>query len=178
MRVIENTSPTVRVISSLAPERSPEGIQISSASAGRPLFYSNSRIILGIMLAALSLLLFTFAYSRFHPQKSGAATMAPELVAIKAPKQRPPPPLPEEELEPLELSMVHVTAISLGEPALALVNGDQLAEGDQFTLPSKSGPDINLTVVRITDGKVEFTDGKQKASAFLEVVVVAPKTGK
>ena len=104
--------------------------------------------------------------------------MAPELVAIKAPKHRPPPPLPEEELEPLELSMVHVTAISLGEPALAIVNGDQLAEGDQLTLPSKSGPDINLTVVRITDGQVEFTDGKQKASAFLEVVVVAPKTGK
>src|SRR5262245_30840392 len=66
MRVIQNTSPTVRVISSLAPERSPEGIQVSSASAGRPLFYSNSGIILGIMLAALGLLLFTFAYSRFH----------------------------------------------------------------------------------------------------------------
>jgi len=55
------------------------------------------------MLAALSLLLLTFVYGRFHPQKSGAATMAPELVAIKAPKHRPPPPLPEEELEPLEL---------------------------------------------------------------------------
>jgi hypothetical protein len=132
------------------------------------------------MLAALGLLLSTFAYSRFHPRRTQEA-VAPELVAIPSthPHSSPvpvPPPQPDPDMM-INLETIHITAISLGNPSIALINGQQMAEGDELVLPpSKSGQEINLRVAKIADGRVEFTNGGgQVINVFLETVIVVPK---
>jgi len=73
----------------------------------------------------------------------------------------------------INMELIHITAISVGDPSLAIINGEQLAEGDELTLrQSKTGPEISLQVVKIKDGLVELTDGTGIIHAFLEIAVV------
>jgi len=59
--------------------------------------------------------------------------------------------------------MVHVTAISLGQTRLAIINGKQLAEGNELALPA-----ARLRIVKISDGHVELSNGAQVIKAPLE----------
>jgi hypothetical protein len=59
--------------------------------------------------------------------------------------------------------MVHVTAISLGQTRLAIINGKQLAEGNELAVPP-----ARLRIVKISDGQVELSNGNQKITAPLE----------
>jgi hypothetical protein len=59
--------------------------------------------------------------------------------------------------------MVHVTAISLGQTRLAIINGKQLAEGNELALPA-----ARLRIVKISDGHVELSNGTQVIKASLE----------
>lgn len=66
--------------------------------------------------------------------------------------------------------MIHVTAISLGHPQLALVNGQQVAEGDQVTLHlTTPNAVVKLQILKIADGQVDLGDGKQVLSVHVEV---------
>ena len=70
------------------------------------------------------------------------------------------------------MELIHITAISLGKPSLAIINGEQLSKGDELTLrQSPTGPEISLQIVKITDGQVELSDGSGVIHAFLEVSV-------
>ena len=59
--------------------------------------------------------------------------------------------------------MVHVTAISLGQTRLAIINGKQLAEGNELAVPA-----TRLRIVKISDGQVELSNGAQVIKASLE----------
>jgi hypothetical protein len=59
--------------------------------------------------------------------------------------------------------MVHVTAISLGQTRLAIINGKQLAEGNELALPA-----ARVRIVKISDGHVELSNGSQVIKASLE----------
>jgi hypothetical protein len=58
---------------------------------------------------------------------------------------------------------LHLTAISLGKPRLAIINGQQLGEGD--LVKSAAG---KLRISKISDGEIELSDGTQTITAYLE----------
>lgn len=60
----------------------------------------------------------------------------------------------------LSPELLRVTAIALGHPRLAIINGKQVTEGDSLTVKGPSGLfEIVLHVVRISDGSIDLTDG-------------------
>lgn len=73
--------------------------------------------------------------------------------------KKPPPPPPVVKISP---EAIHVTAISLGQPRLAIVNGKQLGEGDEVVAEA-----ARLRIVKISDGEVEFSSGAQVVLARL-----------
>jgi hypothetical protein len=70
-----------------------------------------------------------------------------------------PPPAPVVKINP---DAIHVTAISLGQPRLAIVNGKQLGEGDEVVAAA-----TKLRLTKISDGEVELSSGAQIVTARL-----------
>ena len=70
----------------------------------------------------------------------------------------------------LSADMVKVSAIALGHPRLAVINGKTVTEGDNVTLHApNSALALILRVSKIGDGEIEFSDGKQFFSAQLTI---------
>ena len=164
MRVILHTSPLPRLLTSVAPDKSLEQADLSSSSHDGSKVSSNGRAIIGIALVALALSSIPFIYIR-HQAKKDAPELAPGLIAVK---------IANESTVPISASMVHVTAISLGNPSLAIVNGKRVAEGELVSLHT-SRPEVivKLQVLKIADGRVDLTDGNQVLTAHQEAQ--APK---
>ena len=72
-------------------------------------------------------------------------------------KKAPPPAVAK-----INADAIHVTAISLGQPRLAIVNGKQLGEGDEVMAAA-----TRLRIVKISDGEVELSSGPQVVMARL-----------
>jgi hypothetical protein len=62
----------------------------------------------------------------------------------------------------IDPNAIHVTAISLGQPKLAIVNGKQLGEGDELVASA-----TRLRLVKISDGEIELSSGPQVILARL-----------
>ncbi|MDQ6625010.1 MAG: hypothetical protein M3Y69_02555 [Verrucomicrobiota bacterium] len=62
----------------------------------------------------------------------------------------------------MRADQIRVTAISLGQPRLAVINDQQVGEGEFVTVHvPTSGIEIKLQVIKIEDGRVELSDGRQ-----------------
>ena len=85
-----------------------------------------------------------------------------------------------ETREDVQLSadMVRVSAIALGHPRLAVINGKTVTEGDSITLQVPNATlALILRVAKIGDGSIDLSDGKQMFSAQLTIPSPAkPKT--
>jgi len=80
--------------------------------------------------------------------------------------KEPPPPI----VVHLSTDMVRVSAIALGHPRLAVINGKTVTEGDSVPLQSPNSPvALILRVAKIGDGSIEFTDGKNSYTAQLTI---------
>jgi hypothetical protein len=159
MRVILNTSPLPRLLNHVTPEKSLDQVDLSSSFKDTSLFSGKSRAIFGIMLIVSALFLVPFVYIRYQGTK-GSAEMAPGLIAVE---------IANESTVPISAAMVHVTAISLGNPPLAIVNGKGVSEGDLVPLhASWPAVIVKLRVLKIADGRVDLTDGNQVLTAHLE----------
>lgn len=78
----------------------------------------------------------------------------------------PPPPIVIQ----LSADMVRVSAIALGHPRLAVINGRTVTEGDNIILQSSgSAVALILRVAKIGDGSIELSDGKQSFRAQLTI---------
>jgi hypothetical protein len=62
---------------------------------------------------------------------------------------------------------IRVTAIVLGQPRLAVINGQQAGEGDVVNVRRSARDQVKLRVTKISDGGVELTDGTQTIAAPL-----------
>jgi hypothetical protein len=133
---------------------------------------SNSwRMMIGAIIGALLLstaILFTGLFThkdgqlewpRFIKARTRSLAAGPDAVATPAPI-----------IVQLSPEMVRVTAISLGHPRLAVINGQTLSEGESVTV-SKSNDAVALTlrVVKISDGRIDLTDGKNLFSARIVI---------
>lgn len=71
--------------------------------------------------------------------------------------------------------MLQVSAIALGHPRLAVINGRALAEGDPLVLHTPThNVAVTLYVQRITDGHVDLSDGMHTVTAHLAVPTTKP----
>ncbi len=70
----------------------------------------------------------------------------------------------------LSADMVRVSAIALGHPRLAVINGKTVTEGDDVVLRSPgSSSALILRLAKIGDGSIELTSGKQSFRAQLTI---------
>ena len=70
----------------------------------------------------------------------------------------------------LSADMVRVSAIALGHPRLAVINGKTVTEGDSVTLQAPNASvALILRVVKIGDGSINLSDGKRMFSARLHI---------
>ena len=65
---------------------------------------------------------------------------------------------------------IHVSAISLGDPRMAIINGRLVGEGEEIILHPPGTPvPVSLRLKKISDGEVELSDGVQVIKARLEL---------
>lgn len=170
MRMLWKSSHSPRLLNTVAPdiaakkaERPTEGFSLKGAS----LFSGNGRaIFVGLAVGAAIFSILGITYTRHQAQKRqrkagerGSAITASN--ASSAESARPP--------AAVLASQIHVSAISLGEPRVAIVNGKQVTEGESITIstPDQS-TEVTLRVVKIADGRIDLSTGTQVITARLE----------
>lgn len=170
MRVVSQKTPAPRLLSSVVPEvreRPPEPVSIKSKLKGTSLFSGNGRaIFLGIPLGAVILSTISVVYVHRQATRSRAEEER-KLLAVSTHSISPSEPI----VVKISADQIHVSAISLGRPRLAIINGRQVSEGEQITLHTPAASiSVSLRVVKISDGQIQLSDGTQLITARLELV--------
>ena len=178
MRLISPSSPAPPLLNTAVSkprEIEADGGDICSPLKGDSLFSGHGRGILLVVLGAVLLSLSGVIYNiRQQPaRRQEQAPPKPLPVAtppISAPKQPEAKPVPT--VVNLHPDLFHASAISLGNPRLAIINGRQVTEGDQITVHAPApAVDITLLVQKIYDGRIELSDGTQVIGVHLDVPV-------
>jgi len=161
MRIIWKSSPSPRLLNTVESDiarnkaEAPTGkFSLKSAS----LFSGNGRaIFVGIVVGAAIFAILGVTYTRHQSQKSQREAGAREGAEASGPSAL------------ILTNQIQVSAISLGEPRLAIVNGKQVTEGESITIttPDQSTT-VRLRIVRIADGRIDLSDGTQVITARLE----------
>lgn len=164
MNLLPRTTESPRLLSTAAKELSENRTSADAKSkirlAGESLFTGNGRaIFIGAALGAAGICSVGYFYESRHAAAESAGTR--KLVAIGAEAVKPTGPsatprvvvhIPPESLR--------VTAIALGRPPLARLNGKEVTEGD-FVTVEVGGVKATLQVVKIADRSIDLTDGTQ-----------------
>ena len=174
MEVIPNIKSSPRLLDSAAVEvqsaTSPnyKGSRHKLSSPGS--FGNGKAIFYGLLFGALAI---TGAGYLSHPGDSVEHQLASvrrffavrtRTVFVSPPRGDKGAPL-SVQIDP---SMIRVTAIALGHPRLAIINGKEVAEGDAITLTSPDGGiSVSLRIVQIVEGRIELTDGTHVMTAPL-----------
>ena len=174
MQVIPNIKPAPRLLESAAVEAKPADGQPGPASRHKlkrsGSFGGGRAIFIGLLLGALAV-----TAGGYFSQSSEAVehqlasvrrffAVRTSSVLVVKPEGANTGPL-RVEIHP---SMLRVTAIALGHPRLAIINGKEVTEGDSLTLNSPDGSiSVTLRIVNIVEGRIELTDGTQVLTAPL-----------
>jgi hypothetical protein len=176
MRLVSQNAPTPRLLSTVVPdlrEKPPERVSMRSRIKSVPLFSGNGRaIFLGLVLGAALICTIGVLYAR-HRAVRRHAEEERQLLAVSTHSISTPQPI----VVRISADLIHVTAISLGHPRLAIINGQQLTEGEQITIHTPSANiAVTLRILKISDGRIELSDGTQTINARLEMPpIVRPK---
>lgn len=77
---------------------------------------------------------------------------------------------PEPLVAQVEADMLRVTAISLGHPRIALINGKPVGEGDVIVIhPPNRSIAVTIRVVKIADGRIDVFDGSKTFAVRLAI---------
>jgi hypothetical protein len=176
MRVISQTTPAPRLLNTVVPElreKKAEKPSMRSRLKGASLFSGNGRaIFIGIILGAVVLSTIAVFYSRYQAARrhdeERRKLLAVTTHSISAPAQ--PEAKPAPIVVNISADMIHVTAISLGHPRLAIINGQQATEGDRITIHTPTASvAVTLRVLKIYDGRIDLSDGTQVITVRLEI---------
>ena len=184
MKIIPNTAPQPRLTSSVEaapPKAAADDSEASHVQLKRAgLFSGNGRaIFVGLTAGALLVWGAAVLFQR-HPATRREAPAQVKLVAVEteavSTAARPTEP-PSVLSVQLSEEVLRVTAISLGHPRLAVINGTQVAEGDFVAVqsPSARSVTVKLRVLKIGDGRVDLTDGTQTIQTHLAIPGVSPR---
>jgi hypothetical protein len=169
MRLLSQKLPAPRLLTTVVPdlrEKPPERVSMRSRLKSVSLFSGNGRaIFLGLIAGAVLICTVGVLYKRNQAARRHAEEERP-LMAVSTHSISPPEPI----VVKISADVIHVSAISLGHPRLAIINGQLLGEGERITIHTPSGSvALSLQVVRIADGQIELSDGTQVIKARLEV---------
>lgn len=178
MRLIPRTLPEPRLLSSLAPEPVQTDPSIEETDAlfklhGSRIFFGNGRaIFLGILAGGIliSAAGFIFLWQERAKQEEIAIpkllNVATRSISTSLHSITTPAPMVVQ----LSADLIHVSAIALGHPRLAVINGRSVAEGDSITVHTPThAVAVTLRVVKIADGRIDLTDGTQIITTRLTV---------
>lgn len=169
MRLISQKLPAPRLLSTVVPdlhEKPPERVSMRSRLKSVSLFSGNGRaIFIGLVAGAVLICAVGILYKRNQAARRQAEE-ARQLMAVSTHSISSPEPI----VVKISADLIHVSAISLGHPRLAIINGQLVAEGERITVHAPSASvAVTLKVVRIGDGQIELSDGTQVIKARLEV---------
>jgi hypothetical protein len=177
MQLVPNQIPPERLISSMEANESSAGTDMSDSPfvlKGAGMMSGNARwVFIGGMIGALLLSVGGIIFSR-QANKDGERFGFPTFIKartdhlVEPGSAEPPAPI----IIQLSTDMVRVSAIALGHPRLAVINGKTVAEGDSVTLQApEASVALILRVVKIGDGSIDLSDGKKMFSAQLTIPV-------
>ncbi len=174
--MVPHTSATPHLLKTAMEEREspPEEHQAGSDPTTGSRFSGKERATFAaIVLGAVLLCFFTFTRWRqrtaVHPANQDTRITAVRIPSVSTRA------VPEEPAAKISADQIHVSAISLGDPPMAIINGRLIGEGEQLTLHPPGAPaGVSLRLRKISDGEVEFSDGAHVIKARLELMP-APK---
>jgi hypothetical protein len=175
MQLVPNQIPPERLITSMDAQESRsirDGSDSPFVLKDAGMMSGNSRwVFIGAIIGAMLLSIGGIIFGR-HPQKEGdrfgvATFIKARTHSLGVPgSTEPPAPIVIQ----LSADMVRVSAIALGHPRLAVINGKTVTEGDSVTLQApNSAVALILRVVRIGDGSIDLSDGTKMFSARLTI---------
>ena len=176
MQVIPNIKPVPRLLNSAAAEVQ-AGSSTGSVKASKHrlqrtgTFGGNGRaIFIGLLLGALAVAAVGYLRSTDEAADTHLASVRKffavrtRSVSIANPSSGGNAAL-RVQIDP---SMLRVTAIALGHPRLAIINGKEVTEGDSITLSSADGGiSVSMRITNIVEGRIELTDGTEIVTAPL-----------
>lgn len=179
MKIIPNSLPSRRLLSTISTDDFPPVSLPQEAASpfvlkGASIWSGNGRsIFCGIVLGAI--LLFAVAHlfnnheravgkdpisfkTFIHARTHTVSASAHELVS------------PAPIIVQINSKLIHVSAIALGHPRLAVINSQTVAEGDYVKIRSENpAVTASLRVVRIADQRIDLSDGHQTITTQLEI---------
>jgi uncharacterized protein HemX len=169
MRLISKVTPTPRLLSTVVPdvrEKPEERVSMRSRLKSVSLFSGNGRaIFLGLVVGAVLICTVGIVYKRQQAAREHAKAER-RMVAVSTKSISRPEPIVIQ----ISADLIHVTAISLGHPRLAIINGRNVAEGDDVTIHTPAANvAVTLRVLKISDGRIELSNGPQLITARLEI---------
>ena len=171
MQVIPNIKPTPRLLDTAAVEVRSSGAAVDSKHrlkrAGS--FGGNGRaIFIGLLLGALVVTAAGY-FSQHRDSAEHHLASVRRFFAVRTSTvfvEKPDPGKAGPIRVEIHPSMLRVTAIALGHPRLAIINGKEVTEGDSLTLNSPDGSvSVTLRIVNIVEGRIELTDGTKVMTA-------------
>jgi hypothetical protein len=162
-------APTPRLLSTVVPDiqvKPPERAGMRSRLKGVSLFSGNGRaIFLGLLAGAILICTVGIVYRRQQAARQHAEEER-RMVAVSTKSISRPEPIVIQ----ISADVIHVTAISLGHPRLATINGRTVAEGEYVTVHTPTANvAVTLRVLKISDGRIDLSNGPQLISARLEI---------
>jgi hypothetical protein len=169
MRLISPKTPAPRLLSTVVPhfrEKPPERVSMRSRLKTVSLFTGNGRaIFLGLIAGAVLICAVGILYKRQQVARQHAEQER-KMVAVSTQSVSRPEPIVIQ----ISADLIHVTAISLGHPRLATINGRNVAEGEYLKIRTPTANvAVTLRVLKISDGRIELSNGPQLITAQLEI---------
>lgn len=178
MDLVPCKMPEPRLISSLAPDT--EETSSSAAEEESPfalgssrLFTGNGRaIFVGIFAGAIVIWIAGSIFYRQHRLRDDEVHV-PKVLPVVTQSVRDSAradATPRPIVVQIETDVLRVSAIVLGHPRLAVVNGQTVAEGDAIVVhtPTRAVA-VTLRVLKISDGQIDLSDGIQIIRARLSI---------
>jgi hypothetical protein len=175
MQLVPNRLPPERLIVSMDAQESRPAVDGSDSPfvlKGAGPMSGNSRwLFIGALIGAMLFSVGGIVFRQYR-DRNGEPLHFPTFIKARthslgaAGTNAPPAPITIQ----LSADMVRVSAIALGHPRLAVINGKTVTEGDNVVLQAPgSSVALILRVAKIGDGAIELTDGKQFFSAQLTI---------
>ena len=176
MQLVPNQMPPERLLSSMEAQESTSTETASDSPfvlKGAGMMSGNGRwIYIGLLIGAMLISIVGFIFGR-HGEKEGDRFRFPTFIKARTQSLTDSPvsaATPAPIVVQLSADMVRVSAIALGHPRLAVINGKTVTEGDSVTLQAPNASvALILRIVKIGDGSIELSDGKKMFSARLHI---------
>ena len=169
MQIVENEPRRRRLLESAAvhqdqevtfPVRQSQRYEVQHSGRGRA-------ILMGLLLGTLLIVGAGYLHQRHVAFVPDMSALSRKFMAVRTHSVLSSKRLQREKLNvDLGAESLRVTSIALGHPRLAVINGQQVAEGDTLTVED-GGVTVTLRVIDIADGRIELANGTHIITTLL-----------